>query len=129
MSERFTAVLGVVLLCLALSVILKCLGSRSAPILIALVSVGVITLFSESLSELVSTLTGLSSYSDVTDYVRGAMKIAGVGYLSGICSDICSELGEAGLAKILTLAGRLEIFAITAPYISEIIEYALRCAA
>ena len=96
--------------------------------LISVVSVGMISLFSEGLSELFSTLTWLSEYSDISDYLKGALKIIGVGYVGGICSDICSELGEAGLSRAVSLAGRLEIFAITAPFIVSIIEYAVRCA-
>ncbi len=128
MSDRFVSCIGMALLCITMALILKNLGAKSVPVLISVASVGMISLFSEGISDLFSTITGLAEYSDISDYLKGALKIIGVGYVGGICSDICLELGEAGLSRAVSLAGRLEIFAITAPFIVSIIEYAIQCA-
>jgi hypothetical protein len=49
------------------------------------------------------------------------LKIVGVGYLSGIASDLCTDLGEGGLARGATVLGRLEIAVICLPFLEKII--------
>ena len=53
------------------------------------------------------------------------MKILGIGYLSGICSDVCKELGESGIASLVVTVAKLESFAIVAPLIVEILTLGL----
>lgn len=49
------------------------------------------------------------------------MKIVGTGYIFGVCSDICRELGEAGLSSAVLIAGRIEILLLALPSFREII--------
>ena len=54
--------------------------------------------------------------------VSAILKVVGVGYLAGISSDICSELGAARIGNAVTLVGRLEIIAIATPFFVKILD-------
>jgi hypothetical protein len=49
------------------------------------------------------------------------LKIAGIGFLSGVTADVCRELGEGGAARGVLLAGRIEMLCIALPYLEKII--------
>ena len=53
------------------------------------------------------------------------LKIIGIGYIFGISSDVCRELGEAGISSALSLIGRFEAIAVALPFIAEIFSLAL----
>jgi hypothetical protein len=59
---------------------------------------------------------------EATEYT---LKILGIGYLSGLSSDICKELGEAGIASVVVLLARLEILLIISPLIIKILTLGL----
>ena len=123
----FTQFVGLALICLICSVIMKNLGSKATPVLISVVVVGVIRMYGESLAELVGGLFSLADSTDGSLYIATAIKILGVGYVGGICSDVCRELGEGGLAGAVTLAARLETLVLTFPFIEKIMESVIEC--
>ena len=49
------------------------------------------------------------------------MKILFVGYVFGISSEICRELGEGGISTVMTSLGKIEIILIVLPYIRDIV--------
>ena len=55
-----------------------------------------------------------------------ALKIMGVGYVFGIVSDICRELGEVGLANTALALGRVEILMLSVPYINQVVASAVK---
>ena len=59
------------------------------------------------------------------EYIAMILKIIGVGYVSGICSDICTDLGEMGLSGAVAMIGKVEIVLISLPCAKEIIERGL----
>ena len=59
------------------------------------------------------------------EYIAMILKIIGVGYVSGICSDICTDLGEMGLSGAVAMIGKIEIVLISLPCAKEIIERGL----
>ena len=59
------------------------------------------------------------------EYASMILKIIGVGYVSGICSDICTDLGEMGLSGAVAMIGKIEIVLISLPCAKEIIERGL----
>ena len=70
------------------------------------------------------TSTSLST-ADIADsaaeIIDGATKILGLGYVFGICSDVCRELGENGVANSILVVGRVEIFLATLPYLDTLL--------
>ena len=76
----------------------------------------------ESVGTVFSEISSLTSVAGVSEIALTAMKIVGVGYVSGISSEVASELGEGGVARAVELAGRVEMLLITLPYLKEILE-------
>ena len=74
-------------------------------------------------SEVFSSFFPLITDTGLSDGARCAVKILGAGYVFGVSSDVCRELGESGVANALTTVGRLEIFVTVLPYILEMINF------
>ncbi len=104
------------------AVLLKNLGWRGASVF---TSLGIVML----LSELCGVFSEINKLSELWETLGeggiAIFKILGIGYLFGISSEICRELGEGGISSALTLAGRFEIIAVALPFISEIFSLAL----
>ena len=103
-----------VLLTLFLGFILRELGFKGSKLLLLLGTVSVIGASVIGVGELVSLMPDISEEAD--EYVVTILKIVGVGYVFGICSELCTELGEAGVGRALSLAGRVEILLLVMPY-------------
>ena len=108
-----------------MALILRSFGFRGAA---AFTALAVAFLLSRASSELAS----LGSFGelkellpgDALEYVGAIAKVVGAGYLFGICADVCQELGESGIAKAVSVAGRAEILLIASPYVVRIIDVA-----
>ena len=104
------------------AVLLKNLGWRGASVF---TSLGIVVILSE-MRNIFPEIEKLSElWLTLGDGGVAMLKILGLGYLFGISAEISRELGEAGIASALTLAGRFEIIAIAIPFISEIFSLAL----
>jgi len=105
--------------------VLKAFGWRGAP----LAAIAAVLLILSCFSDTLDKVREIFSVAGEGDELFGAgeylMKILGIGYLSGICSDVCRELGEAGIASAVTTVARLEAVAVLLPLISEIITLGL----
>lgn len=104
------------------AVLLKNLGWRGASVFTAL---GILIILGELRSAFaeVNKLSGL--WETLGEAGTAVFKIMGIGYVFGISSDICRELGEAGISSALSLAGRFEIIAVALPFVAEIFSLAL----
>ena len=71
------------------------------------------------------SINKIASLAGVGEVAADVLKIVGVGYVFGFCSDVCSELGERSVAEALALAGRLEVLGIALPYLMRIVEFGL----
>ena len=112
---------GLALIGAALAFILKALGWRGAPLLsIASIALlfGVALSSIESLFSLFDLLSGIDG---VGKGVECVLKILGISYGAAIASDICRELGEAGIANAVNTVARIESLAVVSPMIIEII--------
>lgn len=58
-------------------------------------------------------------------YLQTLLKALGVSYASELASQVCTDLGEGGLAVKVALAGKLCVFALTAPLIMTVLEMIL----
>ena len=108
------------LITLFLGVILKESGFKGARLVFLLGTVSIIGASIIYIENLMDALPGLGEGSE--EYAVAMLKIVGVGYAFGICSDICQELGEVSLSSAITLFGRLEIITIFLPFVKRIIE-------
>ena len=102
--------------------ILSELRWRGAPVLLILCFVGVLSVAGGYLKELGGAVPYLAQSSGMNEGASAILKVVGVGYLAGISSDICSELGAARIGNAVTLVGRLEIIAIATPFFVKILD-------
>lgn len=108
--------------------LIKALGWRGAP----LVAIGaVLALYSflggylSEIGKLFDTVTGVEG---AEQGAKTVMKLLSIGYLSGISSDICREMGENGIAGAVELVARLESLILLLPYITEALELGMELA-
>ena len=113
-------VIAYVLITLFLGALLKELGFKGSKLVLLLGVVSVLGAVVIYIGKMLSFLPNLSD--DTKEYAVAMLKILGVGYAFGICSDICTELGEGTLAGSVCLIGRLEILTVSLPFIKTIVE-------
>ena len=108
-----------------MALLLRSFGFRGAAVFASLAVAAVISVASRELGELLRFAENSRLFEEETlEYFAAIAKIVGTGYLFGICADICTELGEGGIAKAVTVSGRIEILLIAAPYFIRILRLA-----
>lgn len=121
--DSFFGACALILVGLASVLILKAFSFKGAPMVAVLFTLAVLI---RSADALTSSLSLFSSLPDgVGEYASSTLKVVGIGYIGGITSDTCRELGEGGLGKAASLLARFEIIAIAYPYVREIAEKCL----
>ena len=124
-NNRFIKICVLVLLVAAMSLILKNFGFKGAPVVMAAAFCALISLFGETLEKSISVLGYFAEQGNISKYAKACIKVIGIGYLSGISTDTCKELGETGAAKCISVLTRLELIALSIPFITEIFDSAL----
>ena len=118
-------IFGLALIGAVISFVLKAFGWRGAPLAAIATVLSLLSLFSDGfgkIGELFNIAEEVDGVYTVSEYL---LKILGIGYLSGICSDICKELGEAAIASTVVTVARLESLVILFPLITEIMTLGL----
>ena len=105
------------------SLLMRELGFRGAPVFAVTCIVVLLTLLFDAAGELRESFGLIADMASLREETNAIVKIVGVGYLAGISSDICTELGERGISKAVSLAGRFEILAIALPFFRRLLEY------
>lgn len=124
MSGDITAsICAVGMLVTAGAVLLKNFGFKGAGVFTA---AAIAAMTASVMSPLSAVFLSVESSfpSELLPYGESAVKAVGIGYLSGICSDIAKELGEGGVSKVILLAARLEMIVIAVPFIEEVMNLA-----
>ena len=79
-----------------------------------------------SLQDVQQIFTRLSALGGLNEgYLSTLLKVLGMSFASELASQTCEDLGERGLALKVGLAGKLCVFAITAPLLMELLEMIL----
>ena len=108
-----------------MALLLRSFGFRGVAVFAALAVAAILSYGVGELGEIFRLAKDSSIFGEETlDYFTTITKIVGAGYLFGICSDICTELGESGIAKAVTVSGRIEVLLIAAPYFIRLIRLA-----
>lgn len=105
----------------AVGLLLSELGFRGKRVFSAVAAVALISIVSEGLSELLSSVMSFSEAAGISKAANCAVKVLGCGYVFGMTADLCTELGESGVANALTLTGRIEILLLVLPFFEEVI--------
>ncbi len=113
---------GISILTAICAFLLRSFGWRGVPILVASVSVLLISELDGRFEYIFGALREIGTRTGIAETLASALKVVAAGYLFGICADVCRELGEGGVAKTVEVVGRVEIVAIVVPYFEEIIK-------
>lgn len=109
-----------VFITLFLGVVLRELGFKGVRFVTLLGTVSLIGVCVLCIGDVIDMIPGLGNIQK--EYTVAMLKMVGVGYAFGICSDVCRELGETSLAGAVCLFGRVEILVISLPFIKRIVE-------
>ncbi len=115
----FIGIIAGLLVVAAMTLILKNFGFKGAPVFVCLSLLFVFSSVSDSLFSIKDTYFQITSYADIGEYSSALMKVVGIGYISGISSDICKEIGEAGVAKSIMVVSKLELIVIALPFVEK----------
>ena len=115
--------LGISLLCAISALVLRESKSPVAPF-VTLIG-GVLLLFS-LLPRITAALEFASTLAEALPAMFGetVAKVLAVGFLCGVGTDICADLGAPSLGAKLTLVGKLEIFLLALPILTELLSRA-----
>ena len=105
---------------LFLGLILRELGFGGTRLILLLGTVSLIGASVVGIGGIIADIPGLAEVGE--EYTSTILKIVGVGYVFGICSDVCAELGEVSLCNAVCLFGRIEILTLVMPFIKRIVE-------
>lgn len=127
MSDLTLKICGAAMLCAICVLLLKKGGGDTLPlvkiaavVVLGAACIGAISPIITYISELAeSTLSGVSV--SVASVIVKALCIAFVSY---ICSSICKECGEGGIAYFVELAGKGEILLLSLELVGEILRIA-----
>lgn len=124
MVENVTvSVCAVGMLVTAAAVLLKNFGFKGAGVFVAAAIAAMAAYMTSPISDVFSSVKS-SLPEELLPYGEAAVKAVGIGYLSGICSDIAVELGEGGVAKAIILAAKFELTVVALPFIEEVMRLA-----
>ena len=113
---------GLAILLAMTAFLLRSFGWRGAPVF---ASIALVLLLGEGMGMLgavFSSARNIGEGAGLSEPVGAALKVLGLGYLYGICADVCRDMSETGIAKAVEAVGRVEIVAVVMPYFEEIIK-------
>lgn len=116
--------LGLAILSAVACLILRSVRAELAPFVRIGGTVLMLGLVFPVLEEVVSSLEGMTGVGAAEPYVEVMLRALGISLLCRICSDVCRDAGEAGLASGVEMAGRLLILLLSVPLIGEILSLA-----
>lgn len=116
---------GMGLLGAFLSFILSVMGYSGARLVSVCASIVLLMLSAGGIGEVLSELAWISDVAEISEVVEAALKVVGIGYVAGICYDVCLDMGERGIASAVLTVGRVEILLIVAPTVSDILRLAI----
>ncbi len=88
--------------------------------------VGAVCLFAAAIGGIGRIMTALvpCEGEKMGELVSLVMRIIGVGYVFGICADVCRDVGEGSVANAVLAVGRVEILLLSLPalrYVTELV--------
>ena len=108
------------------TVILRELGWRGAGVTAVVCAVILFSLVAEGVSTAAKEIERLSALAELSEFGKCVLKIVGIGYIYGVSSDICKDMGEGAVASALGIVGRVEILLAVLPYFKDILDFGLR---
>ena len=101
--------------------LLDSVGFKSKGLFATLCALMIFSALGESLAEIFGSVISVAERTGISEAASCILKAIGLGYVFGITSDICTSLGETGIARAVTAVGRVQIFAVAYPYFEKMI--------
>ena len=101
-------------------------GAQSFPFVSVFACVSVLLYAVIRYSEPLAYIRELAESTGVSEYIALVLKVVAIGYIVGLCADVCRDMGETRIASGIELCGRVEIILLCLPLISEIIDTAVK---
>lgn len=124
MSEGLRAV-GIALIAAISVILLREAGFRGASLISAFAVICLMGCAAVGVGRLATLLSPSVFGAAAAKAAGGILKVVGVSFVFGTGADVCTELGEGGVANALLAVGRVEILLLAAPTLVEIIEIGL----
>lgn len=58
----------------------------------------------------------------VTEGAADILKVIGIGYVAGISSEVCRELGAGSIASAVGIFAKLDVLLVVAPYLLDAVK-------
>ena len=116
---------GIGLLGAFLSFILSVMGYSGSRLISVLSSIMLLIIAAGAIGDALSELAWISETAGIGEVAESALKVVGIGYVAGICYDVCLDMGERGIASAVLTVGRAEILLVVAPVVSEMLKLAI----
>ncbi len=113
------AVMGLVLI-----LIVKQWKSDLLPLLRMGITILFATLMLRAVTPLLDTLGHLTEAGGIGSYTGTLLDALGIAVLCEICSGICRDAGESGIASGVELAGKVELLLLSLPLIEKVLSAA-----
>lgn len=115
-------IIGIAFIGIICFVLIKDTKPDLAPLLLISIGAIVLILLSDSISDTISIFLHLSEQAGLTKSVFSALiKIIGIAYLTEYSINICDDLGCSSIGKKIEIAGKITIFTMAIPILSEVI--------
>ncbi len=110
------------LACGLLAALLQSLGYKSKGLFATLSALLIFSAIGGGLADIFGGILSLTEGAGITDAVRSALKVIGLGYIFGFTSDVLLSLGEGLIASAVTVAGRVQMMLAIYPYIDRVVK-------
>ncbi len=115
-------VLGLTVIALAVSLVLKDTGNRVVPLILFSAGLLILALCFDGISDVLKYCYDICSNSSYGDYFKVMLKGLGIAYITEIGADLCRDCGEGQLGSRIELAGKAEVLVIAFPLVKSLIE-------
>ena len=121
-----TAVRGAALglLVLVLSVLLREAGFRGARLISLVGAVLLMGLAVLKMQDILVLLSLGDRVENMGEELAAVLRIVGGGVVFGLVADAARDMGEVGVANAVLVVGRVEIFALSLPYLIKLLDTA-----
>ena len=109
-----------------LALLLREAGFKGARLVSIIATVGLLGIGTVGIGRIFTRLFSSAEADGLSELVAAALRILGIGYVFGICSDVCRDSGEGTLATHIETVGKVELLLLCIPLIEKILATATR---
>ena len=101
--------------------LLKDFGWKGTPVFCLIALIGILSFLEPTLNSLSDLFSTVGEGGGLAAEAQSVLKVIGIGYVSGITSEVCRDLGALSIASVVSLVARLEVLLLVTPYLVEVL--------